>query len=88
MTRGNDNELAGARVLGGPSPAYLKATPEPYLVSNYPLSLPWTPRTAPFFLPCPLSTSKSEAELPSIAKIHAVPTPSSPYNRITGPPRT
>ena len=67
MTRGDGNELAGARVLGGPSPAYLKATPEPYLVSNCPLSLPWTPRTAPFFLPCPPSTSKAEAEPPSIA---------------------
>ena len=44
-----------------------KGHPEHYLVSNCPLSLPWTPQTAPFFLPCPPSTSKAKAEPPSVA---------------------
>nr|XP_020147921.1 extensin-like [Aegilops tauschii subsp. strangulata] len=45
VTRSNRKRLAGARVLGGPSPAYLRASPCSPLLTTHPLHYQIIPRT-------------------------------------------
>ena len=65
MTHDDGNELAGARVLGGPSPAYLRASPSPPLLTTRPLSLPETHGTKPNLSLSPPSLPMAEVEPPA-----------------------
>ena len=67
MTHDDGNELAGARVLGGPSLAYLRASPSPPLLTTRPLSLPETHGTKPNLFSIPPSLPMAGAEPPDSA---------------------